>query len=51
MLSIQTGFDVVISLAGNVNMKDQPGMIDAAAAGELGIVILPSMVPICQYPP
>jgi hypothetical protein len=33
MLSIQTGFDVVISLAGNANMKDQPGMIDAATAG------------------
>jgi hypothetical protein len=27
------GFEVAISLAGNTNMKDQPGMIDAAVAG------------------
>jgi hypothetical protein len=33
MLNIKTDFEVVISLAGNANMKDQPGMIAAAAAG------------------
>jgi hypothetical protein len=32
MLNISTGFEVVISLAGNANMKDQPGMVGAAAA-------------------
>jgi hypothetical protein len=32
-LNDQIGFEVVISLAGNANMKDQPGMIDAAIEG------------------
>jgi hypothetical protein len=32
-LNKEIGFEVVISLAGNANMKDQPSMIDAAAAG------------------
>ena len=31
MLNISTGFEVVISLAGNANIKDQPGMVDVAA--------------------
>jgi len=31
MLSIKHGFQVVVSLAGNPNMKDQLGMIDDAA--------------------
>jgi hypothetical protein len=33
MLNIKPGFEVVVSLAGNSNMKDQPALIDAAVAG------------------